>query len=109
MNDLMKDIVMSDCVQDLLSDAIFSIEDEQISEEEYKNICTEVQKLIDSDETLVLEPIQIASLVEEALIIHSSRRVKADSDLSRRFNSTKASVLLAYNKLIGKKEELKLN
>lgn len=107
MNELMKDIVMSDCVQELLEDAIFSIEEGLITESEYKTICNEVQKRLDNDSSLLLEPLQIANLVEYALIAYSAMRVKAENKVNKHFLTPEQSVDMAFYKQLGQKLKTK--
>ncbi|MDE5889374.1 MAG: hypothetical protein K2H20_05075 [Bacilli bacterium] len=109
MEELMKDIVMSDAVQDLLTDARLLIEEELINMNEYKRICIATQELIDSDSTLLLNPIEVAMLIEEAIMIYSSKRVKNDSKKEKHFLSIEKSVQIAFRKQFGQEKEQKLN
>ena len=104
MENLMKDIVYSDSVQALLEDVHFCIEEGQITEKEFKNICKSVQTMIDNDKTLLLEPLQVAMLIEDALIIYNAIRVNREGKATRRFLNSEQSVEIAFNKQFGPTE-----
>ncbi len=104
MENLMKDIVNSDCVQELLTDVHFCIEEGHITTKEYTSICNSVQELLNNDETLLLEPLQIAMLIEDALIIHSAMRVREESKRTKHFSSPEKSVKVAFAKQFGSTE-----
>lgn len=109
MENLMKDIVMSDVVQGLLEDLLFEIENGLINLPEYKVICNLIQAKIDEDTTLLLEPLEVAKIVERAVMTYSGRNVRAEFKKFRHFVKPEESVEIAFAKELGQTKELKLN
>lgn len=106
----MKNIVISDTVQGLVSDLLCEIEyNSLINMTEYASICRLIQATI-NEENLLLEPLEVASIIEEAVMIYSSKNVKADSKRAHHFYNAEESVKVAFKKQLGiPQEELKLN
>lgn len=101
MEDFMKNIVVSDIVQELLVDLLCEIEfDSLIEKDEYIDICQLVQATI-NEQALLLEPLEIAKVIEEAVMIYSGRNVKVDSEGLEHFNNIPESVEIAFVKQLG--------
>lgn len=94
MRNLMRNIVNSEVVQELLEEVR---EEKMVTPAKYEEICTLIQERINSNlEVLLLDPYEVAALVEEAIMIYSTMKNGTNFHVL----STETSVDLAFSKLV---------
>ena len=94
MQDFMRNIVNSEVVQELLEEVR---EEQMVTPAKYEEICTLIQERINSKlEVLLLDPYEVAALVEEAIMIYSTKKNGTNFHVL----STEKSVDLAFSKLV---------
>lgn len=102
MSELMENIVKSEVVQSLLEEII---DENLVTKEKFDEICDLVQKEINSDiDRLLLEPLEVVSIIEEAILIYSSRKQGTNFPVQ----SVDKSVELAFQKQLGVSEYYKI-
>lgn len=103
MNEIMKNIVWSEEVQYLLEETMELIAEKIITKEKYIEICNEVQRTINSEpERYILEPFEVAYIIEEAVMIYSNKKKNTNFPLS----NVEKSVELAFIKQVGRETSL---